>query len=187
MKRYIVAFMAFLASCGSKFPKNKVTKADSIYDFTVKDIKGNEINLSKYKGKAVIIVNVASKCGLTPQYEGIQKFYESYKEKGVEVIGFPANNFLYQEPGTNEEIASFCSMNYNVSFDMYAKIDVKGRDIAPLYQYLTQKSLNGVEDAPVMWNFQKFIIGRDGKMKFSISPRTKVSDTEFLDKLNTVL
>jgi glutathione peroxidase len=187
MKNFLLSILTFIMSCGTKAPKNSISKADSIYDFTMKDIKGNDVSLSKYKGKVVVIVNTASKCGLTPQYESMQKFYEQYKDKGVEVIGFPANNFLYQEPGTEEEIASFCSLNYHVTFDMYAKIDVKSADIAPLYQYLTKKSLNGVKDAPVLWNFHKFIIDRNGKMRYDINPKTTVSDTEFLDSLATVL
>lgn len=187
MKKYYMAFLAFLATCGNKAPKQKVTHAESIYDFEVKDIKGNPLSLAKYKGKIVVIVNVASKCGLTPQYEGIQKFYEEYKSKDVVVLGFPANNFLFQEPGSDKDIEQFCTLKYHVTFDMFSKIDVKGSNIHPLYQYLTKKELNGKEDAEVSWNFQKFLVGKDGKLVKSFSPKTKVSDEEFLHAVDELV
>ena len=130
----------------------------SFYDFTVRTIDGKEFPLSSLKGKKVLVVNVASKCGLTPQYAKLQELYEKYKDKNFVIIGFPANNFMGQEPGSNEEIAKFCSLNYDVTFPMMSKISVKGKDMAPLYQWLTEKKLNGKEDAPVQWNFQKFMI-----------------------------
>jgi glutathione peroxidase len=143
--------------------------------------------LNEYKGKVVIIVNVASKCGLTPQYAELQEFYEQYKDKGVVILGFPANNFGAQEPGTNSEIKEFCTKNYGVTFPMFAKISVKGEDIHPLYQYLTQKSLNGVIDAPVQWNFQKFIINKEGKVVESIQPTTSILDAKVKSILQTLL
>jgi glutathione peroxidase len=158
-----------------------------IYGFTMKDIDGNDVSLSKYKGKVVVIVNVASKCGLTPQYKDLQAFYEKYQSKGVVVLGFPANNFLSQEPGTNSEIKSFCSANYGVTFDMFSKISVKGKDIHPLYKYLTEKSVNGKMDAPVSWNFQKFVIGKDGVLVQSFNPRTPVTDAEFTDLIDKLI
>ena len=134
----------------------------SFYDFTVKTIDGKELPLSTFKGKKVLVVNVASKCGFTPQYAKLQELYEKYKDRNFVIIGFPANNFLHQEPGNDEEIKQFCTLNYGVTFPMMAKISVKGEDMAPLYQWLTQKSLNGKKDAGVKWNFQKFMIDENG-------------------------
>lgn len=121
----------------------------SFYDFTVKTIDGEDISLSTFKGKKVLVVNVASKCGFTPQYAKLEELYEKYGKDNFVIIGFPANNFLSQEPGSNEEIKEFCTLNYGVTFPMMAKISVKGKDIAPLYKWLTQKSENGVQDAKV--------------------------------------
>ena len=151
-----------------------------IYDFTMQDISGELVSLSQYKGKVILIVNTASKCGLTPQYEDLQKLYDEYKEKDFVILGFPANNFLSQEPGTDEDIKQFCSLNYGVSFPMFSKISVKGKDIDPLYQYLTQKEENGVLDASVSWNFQKFLINKNGVLVASFSPKTTVNDEDFM-------
>ena len=136
--------------------------ASSALDFTLNSIDGQPAPLAQYKGKVVMIVNVASKCGYTPQYAGLEALYEKYKDKGFVILGFPANNFGGQEPGTNEEIKTFCSRNYNVSFPMYAKISVKGADKAPLYQFLTDKQANPATGGEIQWNFTKFLIGRDG-------------------------
>ncbi len=144
----------------------------TIYQFTVEDINGKEFPLSALKGKKVMIVNTASKCGLTPQYKDLEALYLKYKDRDFVIVGFPANNFLGQEPGSNEEIATFCSLNYGVSFPMMAKISVKGKNMHVLYQFLTQKAKNGLEDSKVQWNFQKFLIGRDGKLEKVIAPRT---------------
>ena len=157
----------------------------TIYQFTVEDINGNPFALADLKGKKVMIVNTASKCGLTPQYKELEALYERYKDKDFIIIGFPANNFLGQEPGSNEQIASFCSINYGVSFPMMSKISVKGKNMHPLYQFLTQKSKNGVEDSKVQWNFQKYLIGRDGKLEKVIAPKTlPLSDkvTQWIEK-----
>lgn len=145
----------------------------SFHDFTVKDINGNDYPLSNLKGKKVLVVNTASKCGLTPQYEGLQELYEKYGGDNFEIIGFPANNFAKQEPGTNEEIAEFCSVNYGVTFPMMSKISVKGDDQHPLYKWLTTKSENGVEDSNVSWNFQKYMINEEGQLIGHFQPRTK--------------
>ena len=150
----------------------------TIYQFTVEDINGNAYALSGLKGKKAMIVNTASKCGLTPQYKELEGLYQQYKDKDFIIIGFPANNFLGQEPGSNEEIASFCSINYGVSFPMMAKISVKGKEMHPLYQFLTQKAKNGVEDSKVQWNFQKYLIGRDGRLEKVIAPRTLPTSDE---------
>ena len=136
----------------------------SFYDFTVKTIDGDDFPLSQLKGKKVLVVNTASKCGYTPQYEDLQKLYETYGGDKFTIIGFPANNFLHQEPGTNQEIKEFCTSNYDVTFPMMAKISVKGNDIAPLYQWLTTKEENGVMDVTVKWNFQKFMIDENGNL-----------------------
>ena len=143
----------------------------SFYDFTVKTIDGKDFNLSQLKGKKVLVVNVASRCGLTPQYAELQELYDQYKNKNFVIIGFPANNFMGQEPGTNEEIAKFCTLNYDVTFPMMAKISVKGKDMAPLYQWLTEKQLNGKQDAPVQWNFQKFMIDENGNWVGFVEPK----------------
>lgn len=152
----------------------------SIYDFTVKTIEGEDFALSSLKGKKVMIVNVASKCGLTPQYAQLEEVYEQYKDSNLVIIGFPANNFASQEPGTNEEIKEFCSLSYGVTFPMMEKISVKGEDIHPLYKWLTTKEENGVEDAEVTWNFQKFLIDEQGHFVKSIAPKTKPNDEEIL-------
>jgi len=137
--------------------------AQSIHSFNVKSIDGTALNLAKFKGKKILIVNTASKCGYTPQYEGLEKVYEKYKDKLV-ILGFPCNQFGGQEPGTNEEIVAFCKKNYGVSFPLADKIDVQGNNTAPIYQWLTQKSKNGVLDASISWNFNKFLLDENGKM-----------------------
>lgn len=144
----------------------------NFYDYTVKAIDGSDFALSSLKGKRVLVVNVASKCGLTPQYEELQALYAKYKDRNFVIIGFPANNFMGQEPGTNEEILEFCTANYGVTFPMMEKISVKGKEIAPLYAWLTKKALNGREDASVSWNFQKFMIDENGNWVGSVSPKT---------------
>lgn len=135
----------------------------SIYEIPVREIKGGATTLEKYRGKVLLIVNVASRCGYTPQYAGLQKLYETYSSKGLVVLGFPANNFGGQEPGTEAEIVEFCTMRYQVSFPMFAKVSAKGNDIHPLYRYLTAKETNPGFDGPISWNFNKFLIDRSGK------------------------
>ena len=133
-------------------------------EYTLNSIDGKPAPLAQYKGKVVMIVNVASFCGFTPQYEGLEKIYEKYKDQGFVILGFPANNFGAQEPGTNEEIKTFCSRKYNVSFPMYSKISVKGEDKHPLYQFLTDKQANPSTGGDIQWNFTKFLVDRDGKV-----------------------
>jgi glutathione peroxidase len=133
-------------------------------DFNLNSIDGQPAPLSRYKGKVAMIVNVASKCGYTPQYAGLEALYEKYKSQGFVILGFPANNFGAQEPGTNEEIKTFCSRTYNVTFPMYAKISVKGEDKHPLYQFLTDKQANPATGGEIQWNFTKFLVGKDGKV-----------------------
>lgn len=143
----------------------------SFHDFKVKSLDGNDFDLSSLKGRKVLVVNTASKCGLTPQYKQLQSLYEQYGGDKFVIIGFPANNFLQQEPGTSNEIREFCTSNYGVTFPMMEKISVKGNDIHPLYKWLTTKELNGVMDAPVSWNFQKFMIDENGKLVDMVPPR----------------
>lgn len=150
--------------------------ASSIYDFTLKDIDGSDVKLDKYKNSVVMIVNTASRCGYTPQYEGLQRIYEKYKDKGFVVLGFPANNFMGQEPGTEKEIKEFCTLKYNVSFPMFSKISVTGIDQHPLYRYLTNKKTNPEFGGDISWNFNKFLIGRDGKVVGRFGSKDKPED-----------
>ncbi|MCA9034972.1 MAG: glutathione peroxidase [Planctomycetaceae bacterium] len=143
--------------------------ADSVHEFTVKSIDGKDVDMSQYKGKVLMIVNVASKCGATPQYEQLQALNEKYGEKGLVVLGFPCNQFGMQEPGTAEEIKSFCSSTYDVTFPLFTKINVKGDDQAPIYKYLTE---HAEDTAAVGWNFEKFIVGKDGKVAGRFKTRT---------------
>lgn len=159
----------------------------TVYDFIVKDIDGKDVSLSQYKGKVLLIVNVASLCGNTPQYKDIEALYEKYKDKGLVVLGFPANNFMGQEPGSNKEIKQFCTREYAVSFPMFSKISVKGKDIAPLYTYLTKKSENGLVDADVKWNFQKFLISKNGEVIQSVAPGTSVNDASVMKAIEKAL
>ena len=150
----------------------------SIYNFKVTDLHGKTFDFASLKGKKIIIVNTASKCGLTPQYKLLESIFQQYKDKNLVIVGFPANNFASQEPGTDSEIESFCRLNYGVSFLMMSKVSVKGADICPVYQFLTQKSKNGVADSDVEWNFQKYLIGTNGHLEKVISPKTLPTDTE---------
>jgi len=156
-------FSLFLA------PKPLDAQVKSIYDIKVEALDGGQIDLSKYKGKKILIVNTASKCGYTPQYKNLEALYEKYKDKVV-VIGFPSNNFMFQEPGDSKEIRSFCTKNYGVTFPMAAKIDVKGKDMHPLYVWLTQKKYNQFSDNSVKWNFQKYLLDEHGKLLQVFAP-----------------
>lgn len=140
------------------------------YDFTMKSIDGKNIPLSSYKGKVVLLVNVASRCGNTPQYKGLEALYRKYREKGLVVLGFPANNFGRQEPGSDEEIRDFCTTTYDVTFDLFSKISVKGSDQHPLYRFLTSAETNPEFAGDVKWNFQKYLLGRDGKILGKFAP-----------------
>lgn len=145
----------------------------SFYDFTVIDINGDEFELAQLQGKKVLVVNTASKCGLTPQYEGLEKLYKEYGDGQFVIIGFPSNDFAGQEPGTNKEIATFCSTRYGISFPMMSKIVVKGDEKHPLYKWLTEASENGVENSRVAWNFQKYMIDENGMLVGHVPPRKK--------------
>ena len=159
MKKGIILFiMAGLISITG------LAQTKTLHDFIVKDIDGKEFDLSTLKGKKVLVVNTASKCGFTPQYEDLQNLYKKYGSKDFVIIGFPANNFLSQEPGSNSEIKAFCTSEFNVTFPMMSKISVKGDDIHPLYKWLTNKELNGKLDSKVKWNFQKYMIDENGNL-----------------------
>ena len=191
MKHLITLLMItpFFWSCYNQAQKNTNNKSSSnqamskqtIYQFQVEDLERNTFDFSTLKGKKILIVNTASECGLTPQYEQLQAIYEKYKDKNFVIIGFPANNFGSQEPGTNQQIAAFCQKNYGVSFPMMAKISVKGNDMHAVYQFLTQKAKNGLEDSEVQWNFQKYLINEKGELEKVISPRTLPIDDEVVN------
>lgn len=181
--------VALLFSCQNQAQTAKPAKADkikpmtkeTIYQFKVEDLYGKQFDFASLKGKKVIVVNTASKCGLTPQYKDLESLYKEYKDTGLVIVGFPANNFASQEPGTNEEIASFCQMNYGVTFPMMDKISVKGGDMAPVYKFLTEKSKNGLQDSEVEWNFQKYLINEKGELVKVISPKTLPTDPEIVN------
>lgn len=149
-----------------------------LYNISVKDIDMNSVDLRSYEGKTLLIVNVASKCGFTPQYKDLQNLYEKYQEQGLEVLGFPCNQFGAQEPGTNEEVKSFCDLNYNVSFRMFDKIDVNGSNASPLFKYLKHESPGIMGTEAVKWNFTKFLVNSDGKVVKRFAPKDGKSEIE---------
>lgn len=155
-----------------------------IYTFTMKTIDGTEKPLAKYKGNVLLVVNVASFCGYTPQYKDLEAVYEKYKNKGFQILAFPANNFGEQEPGSDKEIKEFCEMNYKVTFDMFSKISVKGEDQHPLYQYITKES---PFPGDVKWNFQKYLVDKHGNIVAMFPSKIKPTDSEFIQKLETLL
>jgi glutathione peroxidase len=162
-------------------------EAKSIYDIKVQKMDGSSLSLSEYKGKVLLIVNTASKCGFTKQFGELQELYDKYSKEGLVILGFPANNFMNQDPGTNEEILDFCQLNYGVSFPMLAKISVRGKDIDPLYKYLTEKSTNKDFAGKITWNFNKFLIGKDGKILARYSSQTKPMAEEVIADLEAAL
>jgi glutathione peroxidase len=160
--------------------KNTMQK-QTIYQFKVEDLSGKTFDFASLKGKKIMIVNTASKCGLTPQYKELEAIYKEYASKGFVIVGFPANNFASQEPGNNKEIAAFCQLNYGVTFPMMDKVSVKGDDMCAVYQFLTQKSKNGLQDSEVEWNFQKYLLNEKGELVKVISPRTLPNDPEIVN------
>ncbi|KFF21897.1 glutathione peroxidase [Chryseobacterium sp. JM1] len=177
---WLLSTVAFLQSCINQ--KSEISQAKTnelmgktIYDFKVESLDGSEINFADFKGKKILIVNTASECGFTPQYADLEKVYEEYKDKLV-IVGFPANNFGGQEPGTNTEIGAFCQKNYGVTFPLAAKVSVKGDDTAPIFKYLTEKELNGVKNTTILWNFTKFLIDENGKLVDTFISTTKPTD-----------
>ncbi|HXB68586.1 MAG TPA: glutathione peroxidase [Candidatus Acidoferrales bacterium] len=161
--------------------------ASSVYEFTLNSIDGAPAPLSGFKGKVVLLVNVASKCGYTPQYAGLEKLYETYKDKGFVIVGVPANNFGAQEPGTNEEIKTFCSRTYNVMFPMMSKVSVKGSDKTPLYQYLTDASANPKTGGEIKWNFTKFLIDRKGNIAARFESAVTPDSTDMVKAIEQAL
>ena len=179
----IMLLSILIVSMVLSYPLN-AQQGKSFYDFKVTDIDGKPFDLSSLKGKKVLVVNTASKCGNTPQYSDLEKLYEEYKNKDFVIIGFPANNFMGQEPGSNEEIKNFCTENYGVSFPLMSKISVKGKDMDPLYKWLTSKELNGVMDSQVSWNFQKYMIDEKGQLVDMVAPKEKPYSEKIVNWLN---
>lgn len=159
----------------------------NVYDFTMRDIDGKEVSLSTFKGKVLLIVNVASRCGFTGQYAGLEKLYNTCTNRGFVILGFPANNFLGQEPGTEAEIKNFCTLTYGVTFPMFAKISVKGKDIHPLYAFLTSKETDPKFSGAISWNFNKFLIGRNGAVVGRFGSRTTPDDKELVEAVEQAL
>lgn len=190
----ICCSILLLWSCQNLAQNNKTNKktmetqaaisAETIYQFKVKDLYGKEFDFASLKGKKILIVNTASECGLTPQYKDLEAIYEKYKDLNFVIVGFPANNFGAQEPGSNEQIAKFCEMNYGVTFPMMSKISVKGNDMDKVYQFLTQKSRNGLQDSEVEWNFQKYLINEKGELVKVLSPRVLPTDDAIVGWIN---
>ncbi|KAF2338121.1 glutathione peroxidase [Flavobacterium tistrianum] len=161
--------------------KDKAMAKETIYQFKVEDLSGDTFDFASLKGKKIMIVNTASKCGLTPQYKDLEAVYKEYKDKGFVIVGFPANNFASQEPGTAKEIETFCQQNYGVTFPMMNKVSVKGSDMCDVYKFLTEKSRNGLQDSEVEWNFQKYLINEKGELVKVIKPKTLVTEPEVIN------
>jgi glutathione peroxidase len=161
------------------------TKPASVYDFTVQGNDGRAVELSQYRGKVLLIVNTASKCGHTPQYAGLQKLHEKYHEQGLAVLAFPSNDFSAQEPGTNQQIRQFCTANYGVSFDLFAKVAVRGKDQVPLYTFMT--GADGPTGGAIKWNFTKFLVGRDGRVLARFEPKIKADSPEVVQAIESEL
>ena len=174
---FVCVLSAFINTMAAQ---NKIEMNQTIFQFTVADINGDSFDFCSLEGKKIMIVNTASDCGLTPQYKSLQSLYEKYQNSNFVIVGFPANNFLAQEPGTNEQISAFCKANYGVSFPMMGKISVIGKNMHPLFKFLTSSSENGVMDIKVTWNFQKFLINSEGILEKVIPPRTQPNDPEVI-------
>ena len=190
-KTVLLLTISLLLSCQNQAQTNKKTMdtqtpilTETIYQFKVKDLYGKEFDFAALKGKKILVVNTASECGLTPQYKDLEAIYEKYKDLNFVIVGFPANNFGSQEPGSNEQIAKFCEMNYGVTFPMMSKISVKGNDMDKVYQFLTQKSKNGLQDSEVEWNFQKYLINEQGELIKVLSPRVLPTDASIVGWIN---
>jgi glutathione peroxidase len=177
MKKLAVALVTILFFS----MKVQAQEKQTIYQFKVEDLSGSTFDFASLKGKKVLIVNTASKCGFTPQYELLEALYKEYKDKNFVIVGFPANNFMSQEPGTNAEIATFCKQNYGVSFPMMSKISVKGDDMNAVYQFLTQKAKNGLKDSEVKWNFQKYLINEKGELVEVYLSNVKPNDVKIVN------
>jgi glutathione peroxidase len=197
MKVRLISVFAMMGVCAAVFGMSlsgrasgtlgSAEKMNSIYDFSLKDIDHKEVPLSKYRGKVVLVVNVASRCGYTPQYEGLQKVYMKYKDRGFVILGFPANNFMAQEPGTDEEIKTFCSAKYSVTFPIFSKISVKGDDIHPLYKFLTSKETNPDFGGDIKWNFNKFLVDKSGKIIARFEPKVTPESDQVIQAIEKAL
>ncbi len=191
MKHHTLSMLIAAVLVVGGIPRRSYSKEDAmpqfVYDFTLKEIDGKEVPLSRFRGQVVLLVNVASRCGFTPQYKGLEALYQKYHKKGLVVLGFPANNFLGQEPGTNEEIKTFCSTRYNVTFPMFSKISVKGEDKAPLYRFLTEKATDPEFAGEITWNFNKFLIGPSGKIVARFDSRTTPEDAKLVQAVEREL
>jgi glutathione peroxidase len=183
---YALALFIFWNGQGQNKPTKSAATMNkqTIYQFKVEDLYGKTFDFASLKGKKIMIVNTASKCGNTPQYKELEALYKKYSSKGLVIVGFPANNFGAQEPGSNQEIATFCQLNYGVTFPMMSKISVKGSDMHKVYQFLTQKSKNGLKDSEVEWNFQKYLLNEKGELVQIIAPSTSPNDPEILNWIN---
>jgi glutathione peroxidase len=159
----------------------------SVLDFTMKDIVGNDVPLRRFEGRVLLVVNVASKCGLTPQYKGLQELYEKYRDKGFEILGFPANNFMWQEPGSDAQIQAFCTSQYSVTFPIFSKISVKGKDVHPLYEFLTSPVTNPKFSGAIGWNFAKFLADRKGNVIARFEPRKEPMSPEVVAAVEAAL
>ena len=179
--------IALMWDGGDPLKKGETMAEKSVLDFTMKSIDGVDVKLDSYSGNVLMLVNVASKCGYTPQYRGLESVYKKYKEQGLVVMGFPANNFLWQEPGTNEEIKSFCSTKYNVTFPMFAKISVKGDKIHPLYKFLTSKQTDPEFGGAISWNFNKFLVDRSGKLVARFSSKDEPESEKVVQAIEQAL
>ncbi|MGV3486164.1 MAG: glutathione peroxidase [Planctomycetaceae bacterium] len=186
MSRFRLSLYAFVFGIAMTSPAF-ADDHECALNFKVKSIDGQTVDLEDYKGQVVLVVNVASECGLTPQYAGLQKLYDQYKDKGFVILAFPCNQFGSQEPGSEAEIKQFCSTKYNVNFPLFSKIDVNGENAAPIYQYLTSKDAKPVGSGKISWNFEKFLIDRKGQIAGRFSPRTTPSDAELVKAIEAEL
>jgi glutathione peroxidase len=182
MRKLSLMILMVCAACGIAAAQSK-----SVYDFTMKSIDGQQVSLGSYSGKVVLLVNVASKCGFTPQYTALEAVYEKYKDRGLVIVGIPANNFAQQEPGTDDEIKKFCSSKYSVTFPMMAKVSVKGDDKTPLYAFLTDTSADPQFGGDIKWNFTKFLVGRDGKIVARFEPKVTPDSPEVAAAIESAL
>jgi glutathione peroxidase len=187
MKRSVTVALVLIALCIASGVAAGEGETVQVTKYKMKDIDGKEVDLASYQGKVLLVVNVASKCGLTPQYTQLVELHKKYRAQGFEVIGFPANNFMGQEPGTNEEIKTFCSTKYGVEFPIMSKISVKGSDIDPLYAELTSTEKNGEFGGEIKWNFTKFLVGKDGKVIDRFEPPVKPDAPEVITAIEAAI
>lgn len=189
IRRSVIAASVILANLSASLQaaETRADKTPAALDFTMKSLDGKEVDLAKYQGQVVMVVNVASKCGLTPQYEQLQALHEKYGSQGLAILGFPCNQFAGQEPGSAQEIQQFCRVNYGVTFPLFAKIEVNGEDAAPLYKHLTALNTEPKGPGKIDWNFEKFIIGRNGEVVARFAPRTKPDAPEVIKVIEAEL